>query len=93
MNYGFVNKPCFFCGGKETLLFNEHYHFCPECSAIYTNMIVQKGCKHIHGDAIVALREPWFDGFRQTLRHDGKFYLINEMFCSFCGTVCVADGW
>lgn len=43
-----VNEECYFCGQLQTVRFAEHYIFCPNCAAIYTEMIVQESrCEHI----------------------------------------------
>ena len=43
-----MKEKCYFCGNNRTIGFKEHYIFCPNCSAIYTFMIVQrKTCDHI----------------------------------------------
>lgn len=89
MSYGLVNDKCYFCDHEETLVFNEHYTFCPECSAIYTSMMVIEGCDHIQGNAIIALRKPWWKDFKT----DKPFIDEDCEVCSICGTGCVADGW
>ncbi len=95
MSYGFVATKCYFCGHKETLSFREHYTFCPECSAIYTNMIVIRGCDHIKNDATIALRKPWYHDMMR-----GKSFVVAGSIgagirdhCFECKAEIVADGW
>jgi len=91
--FGIVDEPCYFCGHKQTVRFNEHYNFCPQCSAIYTNMFVVKGCKHIKGSAIVVERIPqWHD----TIDWKNKLYVMSSIrgfICSKCNGLCEVDGW
>lgn len=54
-------KSCYFCNHTKVILFQEHYIFCPDCTAIYTFMTIQKAfCEHIE-NAPVIYRHPWFD--------------------------------
>jgi len=85
---------CYFCG-EETVRFHEHYHFCPECSAIYTYLIVQKShCKHIKDRTPTVMREPWYKDLRMNSK---KPYIMEETngskTCSICNRPCSSDGW
>ena len=94
-DYGFIQEPCFFCGHENVLLHNEHYIFCPHCTALYTDQIVQEGCEHIKKDAIVMIYEPGLKEVREKAQKE-KAYLKEEngkQYCSLCGKECVADGW
>lgn len=88
-----VEDKCYFCGNEETVLFNEHFFFCPSCTAIYTFMIVHEGCEHIQ-NAPVIYRHPWCE-----LEEDKPFiYTVTlddqaPYRCSECDEVVVADGW
>lgn len=78
---------CYFCG-EDTVRFHEHYFFCPECSAIYTYLIVWSSkCSHIKEGIPTVLREPWYADLRNK-----KAYIKDEK-CSICHKECVADGW
>jgi len=82
---------CYFCDNEETILFHEHYVFCPNCSAIYTDlMILESNCKHVENGVPVALREPWYTKNRNTpfIKEEGDMQK-----CSVCGKTCIADGW
>lgn len=82
---------CYFCNNEETVLFQEHYIFCPNCSAIYTDLMIQESnCDHIKNGVVVAIREPWYAKNRNVLFIKEK---NNEQECSVCGKPCVADGW
>lgn len=84
-------NPCYFCG-STTVRFAEHWKFCPECAAIYTNMIIwEKNCKHIKDRTPVARSDCWFKNVR-----DKKVYIkeVNGVYvCSKCGKPVEADGW
>ena len=69
--FGIVQKECYFCEQPNTILFDEHYTFCPNCSAIYTfSMIQSSNCEHVTPDKRVPCvdRRPshiineWVDG-------------------------------
>jgi hypothetical protein len=79
---------CALCGYIETVPFHEHYTFCPDCSAIYTQMIVQeKNCDHIKDDTVVVEREPWYKSTREE-----TIYIFEDA-CSVCKKKAIADGW
>lgn len=84
-------EPCAFCGNEETVCFNEHWSFCPECAAIYTTMWFHKGCKHIKKTELVVRSEPWYKDVREkvayTMDNDPK------QRCSVCGKRNKLDGW
>ncbi len=88
-----TENKCYFCNAKETILFNEHYRFCPECSAIYTNMLVLEiQCIHLNIRSPFVTRDCWYVKERRAKAyikpgHDGA------QICSWCGTECYADGW
>lgn len=87
-----TENKCYFCNAKETIHFNEHYRFCPECSAIYTNMLVQRsGCKHVNNTTPVVTTDCWFAKDRRAK----VFIKYNSwgQVCSKCGEECYADGW
>jgi hypothetical protein len=82
---------CYFCNNEETTLFHEHYTFCPNCSAIYTNLMIQESsCDHVKDGVPVTLREPWYEENRNVpfIKEKG-----DEQECSVCGKSCIADGW
>ena len=84
-------EKCYFCNNEETVLFNEHYTFCPNCSAIYTDLMIQESnCEHIKNGIPVAVREPWYKGSRNVpfIKEEGDMQK-----CSVCGKLCIADGW
>lgn len=90
-DFAIVPKKCYFCGKEETITFNEHYTFCPDCSAIYTKLMIQESdCDHVKDGVPVAIREPWYASCRNIL-----FIKENddEQKCSVCGKPCIADGW
>lgn len=87
-------EKCFFCGSNDTVEFNEHYVFCKDCTAIYTDMILQEtecGCFINKSSAIVVERYPWFkDWF---LRHKNGVFVTPKGKCAGCGKDVIADGW
>jgi len=87
--FGIVMKKCYFCDQPRTVRFNEHYTFCPNCSAIYSTMILQEShCEHFEGDqAIVIEFEPCYPEYRD------KPYIACGDTCSVCGVNVCADGW
>jgi hypothetical protein len=96
--FAVVNEVCYFCDHEKTVLFNEHYSFCPDCSAIYTSMMAVESCPHFKDDVLVTTREPWFAHLREELREKGKAYIVEDEGnglgqCSICGKLCIADGW
>jgi len=85
---------CYFCG-ETAVRFHEHYYFCPECSAIYTYLIVQKPhCKHVKSRTPTVIREPWYKELRNSNK---KPYIIEKAngnkVCSICNKPCDSDGW
>jgi hypothetical protein len=91
--FGVVDEKCYFCGHEKTVRFKEHYVFCPCCTAISTDVIAIKKCKHFTDSIVIAIREPWFPKSRNK-----KPYIIGDESegmgpCSICGTLCIADGW
>lgn len=86
-------KPCYFCGNERTIGFGGHYIFCPNCSAIYTFMILWDACSHA-ADAPVLIRYPWFDD-----KLNKPFIyaaLLDDQYpyrCSECDAIIVAEGW
>lgn len=85
-----IKKKCYFCDNKRLIKFREHYYFCPECSCIYTYMIIQEShCKHTKDRIPVVNREPWYKEIRnKAYIKEGKLQI-----CSKCGAKCIADGW
>lgn len=93
VEFGIEDKPCYFCNHPKTVRFQEHWIFCPDCSAIYTFMIVNEGCDHSK-DAPVLYRHPWFD--RDTNKPFIYTALLDDQFpyrCSECDELVIADGW
>lgn len=86
------SKPCYFCGNTSVVEFGEHHIFCPNCSAIYTFMILWDACAHVV-DAPVLIRYPWFDD-----KLDRPFVyaaLLDDPYpyrCSECDRLVVAEG-
>lgn len=81
-------ESCVFCNNLSIVLFHEHYIFCTNCSAIYTNMILQNSsCEHINNNSVVVERLPWYKQVIDNVAYikDGK--------CSICGKDAVSDGW
>lgn len=85
------HEKCAFCGNLETVRFNEHYAFCPECAAIYTSMDVEKGCEHIKEDALIVTHAPWFKDIREKIAHVVK--IDNKDCCSICQKPVEIGGW
>jgi hypothetical protein len=96
------NKPCYFCGSKETVRFHEHYTFCTNCSAIYTFLMVRESnCNHMKDGVPLVEHGSWYSFDPRTKPYiyakyereeygdgDGVFH-----HCSICHESCVADGW
>jgi len=86
------SERCYFCKESGLIHFHEHYHFCPECSAIYTFMITSEtNCSHIKSGVPVAERVPWFKSDREAnvyidVDHHGHW-------CSVCRTPVKVGGW
>ena len=95
--YGFWNDKCYFCDNFETVGFNEHYHFCPNCGAIFTYPILQrKHCEHIDENMPLLIRKPIYGYDRDRKPHVIKTYLLHngpKQVCSVCGKWCCMDGW
>lgn len=105
--FGVVHEDCYFCGQPRMIRFDEHYYFCPNCSAIYTfNIIIEANCNHIDSNKRIPIvsRVPsriinqWGDG--QLIRISpsvGKVYIEEDdhcdQTCSVCHQPCIADGW
>ena len=87
--FGIVDRACYFCGQPRTVRHSEHYTFCPNCSAIYSKMILQEShCKHFSEDqAIVIELEPCYPEYRD------KPYIDKGDICSVCGLNVDANGW
>lgn len=88
--FAIVDEECYFCKHSKTILFDEHFIFCPNCSTIYTFMWVYSSCDHINDTTPVVLRKPW-KGYEAN-----SVYMIDNgtsKECSICGTICEADGW
>jgi hypothetical protein len=87
-------EECFFCGSQNTVPFNEHYTFCKNCTAIYTEMIVvETNCDHIKENSVIVDREPWFKKIRNKCKKEGKAYILKDNRCSKCNAITIADGW
>ena len=91
--FGIIEETCYFCGQSKVIGFNEHYTFCPECSAIYTFMIIQrKSCEHITDDTPIAERSPWYKEYREKPHILSNSYGTGQK-CSVCSKHVLADGW
>ena len=88
-----MKEKCLFCKETDLVHFNEHYVFCKNCTAIYTNMMltdVRCTCFVASTAAIVVERVPWFKDW--WLKYNsGKF--VHNGKCSKCGCDVIADGW
>ena len=90
-----MSEKCYFCGCEDLTFTNEHYVFCHECMALYTEMMLQSSnCEHIEDGAPVVLHAPVYAKYRN------KPYILEapkgccpEQYCSVCGAGCVSDGW
>ena len=88
-----LDEPCYFCDNSKIVGFKEHYSFCPNCSAIYTFMIVRnKFCEHISDNTPVVDRQPWNVKYRE------RPHILNinggaTQKCSKCNKYVLADGW
>lgn len=92
--FGTVEEECFFCKQPRTIAFNEHYTFCPNCSTIYTYIIILKDkntCSHINGDEPTVIKRPIYKYVRDKVHiyEAGK----NSYHCSYCHNTVHIDGW
>lgn len=92
--FGIVDEECYFCGQPRTIRFDEHYYFCPNCTALYTFFMIKKTkCKHITKDTPFLLRKPYW----HTNMKDKKYIYEDDdgetQRCSECNAECIADGW
>lgn len=88
-------EKCFFCDSTDTVEFNEHYVFCKDCTAIYTDMIlksVECSCFGNNNYAPVIERYPWFVDWFLKYENDYPFVTPTGK-CSSCGEDVIADGW
>ena len=89
-----IKNKCYFCNAKEIIRFNEHYRFCPECSAIYTHMLVLEiQCVHLNIHSPVVINECWYAKERRAKVYIKPGYEHGTQVCSWCATRCEADGW
>jgi len=83
-----VDETCYFCGISGIVRFKEHYLFCPNCEAIYTNCIlIEKNCKHIT-KGIIPSKLPILCHIKPYVKETS-----DSQECSVCGAAVVADGW
>lgn len=88
-DFGLCNSPCYFCGYQVTLSFNEHYTFCPDCTAIYTECVVEKGCSHIVDHGVFVTKYPWY----KSVREKAGPSVTPENTCSECNSEIFDGGW
>lgn len=98
---------CPFCSHYPTIYHDEHWVFCPNCGADWTDMILQEiGCKHVR--ELVPLNREKDDvwGYHvgimvvdtlpevenHTINPNDEVFLHNNR-CSKCGEKSMADGW
>ena len=93
--YDNVEGSCFFCRNQALVKFHEHYLFCPDCSAIYTqNCIIDSVCGHIKGRTPTVIREPWYKNKRENADpYITETPITHRRICSVCAEEVVADGW
>jgi hypothetical protein len=95
--FGIVEEECFFCKQPRTVAFNEHYTFCPNCSAIYTFMMIYKDkdtCSHITGDEPTVIKKPIYKSVRDKIHiYKGGDVVPNNYHCSYCRNIVYVDGW
>jgi nicotinate-nucleotide adenylyltransferase len=91
----FVEDSCFFCRNQKMVHFNEHYLFCPDCSAIYTfNCFVRPICDHVTKDSPTVEREPWYKNKRESANpYIKETPITHRRICSVCAEEVEADGW
>lgn len=91
--FGVVEEECPFCGQDRTVLFDEHFYFCPNCTTIYTFPILEKTeCDHLPKDPPLVLRL----GNKKRWKPEVEPYAIEgEMSaeCSVCGLATTFGGW
>lgn len=92
--FGIITQPCYFCEHEQLVHFHEHYYFCPECSVIYTFLMIQEtNCEHMVKDTqtIPCINNrPWYKEARNKLFIYSEF---GQQFCSVCDAFVTADGW
>jgi len=107
--FAVVDEKCYFCDHAITVMFNEHYTFCPSCAAIYNTSTIQTaGCSHIkYGipclDSPVRMANHVCSGwigfyspaFKKPFIYEEVKESSNEIVqkCSVCHSECVSDGW
>jgi len=85
-------EKCYFCGSEEIIPHNEHYVFCKNCTAIYTQCAVaEKNCEHITKDSVSVERPPWFKKDRDSKAYIESF--MGKTVCSVCGKEVIEGGW
>lgn len=87
-----MEEKCYFCGSKDLIHHNEHYVFCKNCTAIYTETsVAETNCKHVVKHAVSAERQPWF----KSVRNDKPCIITigGKSMCSVCGREVVEGGW
>ncbi len=86
------NEKCVFCGSDDIVNTHEHWIFCKECTALYTNMMLQWAkCDHITEMSPFVERPPWYKNYRDSIP-----YVIGNTEntrCSVCGAEVSMDGW
>lgn len=91
--FAVVEGKCHFCNEVELIRFGEHYIFCPNCSVIYTTMVLQStSCEHIKEYTPAVSNDSWFPKYRE-MRTYIKYKSYDDQKCSVCGAPCEADGW
>ena len=97
--YGFTKDACYFCGHKELFATNEHYYFCPDCMALYTFLIVHKGCGSV-GNCVpvnsripTAFHPPRYKAAKKKVFIKDSITFKDRWCCSKCGGEVMVDGW
>jgi len=97
--YGFTEKSCYFCGLEELFTTNEHYYFCPDCMALYTFLIVHKGCGSV-GNCVpvnsripTAFHPPRYKAAKKKVFIKDSITFKDRWCCSKCGGEVMVDGW
>jgi len=92
--FGIDEEKCYFCGQPRTVRFSEHWIFCPNCSAMYTFMIiVESNCDHIKDNIPYVIKEPWYNKMKHEKPYAHDTEDLKMQICSVCGKECVMDGW